>query len=241
MNDINEATAGQGRSFPWWVVGALMVLGGLLAVILSSGAGREALSVVAAGLPLTLFIGVVSSAPALLIGALVGRGCRSDKALWRNLGHFYLVVVGGIPTIITILVVFLLLVPAVSELLGLAQNAVSVRVRGVLALALAYSAILGDVFRLAQAHPSRGHDGFARLGGQTGLAVGIALLGLLKDSSLLSLLAVREVTQWARLHAGSTFDFRESYLAAIFLYLALTIPLRIVLYYAERRGTTEPA
>ncbi|MDX1616476.1 MAG: hypothetical protein R3300_19355, partial [Candidatus Promineifilaceae bacterium] len=60
-------------------------------------------------------------------------------------------------------------------------------------------------------------------------------IAMLKDSSLVSVLAIREVTQLGRLHAGSTFRFRESYLVVTVLYLSMTIILSLLLRWYERR------
>lgn len=66
-------------------------------------------------------------------------------------------------------------------------------------------------------------------------ALGNDFIAMLKDSSLVSVLAVREVTQRGRLYAGSTFRFRESYLVVTFLYLSMTIALSLLLRWYERR------
>ncbi len=66
-------------------------------------------------------------------------------------------------------------------------------------------------------------------------ALGNDFIAMLKDSSLISVLAVRDLTQQARLYAGSTFRFRESYLVLTFLYLTMTIALSLILRWYERR------
>lgn len=66
-------------------------------------------------------------------------------------------------------------------------------------------------------------------------ALGNDFIAMLKDSSLISVLAVRDITQQARLFAGSTFRFRESYLVLTFLYLTMTITLSLILRWYERR------
>jgi polar amino acid transport system permease protein len=66
-------------------------------------------------------------------------------------------------------------------------------------------------------------------------ALGNDFIAMLKDSSLISVLAVRDITQMARLHSGSTFRFRESYLVLTFLYLSMTITLSLLLRWYERR------
>jgi polar amino acid transport system permease protein len=66
-------------------------------------------------------------------------------------------------------------------------------------------------------------------------ALGNDFIAMLKDSSLISVLAVRDITQMARLHTGSTFRFREGYLVLTFLYLTMTITLSLLLRWYERR------
>jgi polar amino acid transport system permease protein len=66
-------------------------------------------------------------------------------------------------------------------------------------------------------------------------ALGNDFIAMLKDSSLLSVLAIQEITQMARLHAGATFRFRETYLVLTFLYLIMTISLSLLLRWYERR------
>jgi ABC-type amino acid transport system permease subunit len=48
-------------------------------------------------------------------------------------------------------------------------------------------------------------------------------------------LAVRDITQLARLDSGSTFRFRENYLVLTFLYLVMTLFLSILLQFIQRR------
>ena len=66
-------------------------------------------------------------------------------------------------------------------------------------------------------------------------ALGNDFIAMLKDSSLASVLAVRELTQRSRLHAGSTFRFPESYLVLTFFYLTMTLILSLLLRWYEQR------
>jgi polar amino acid transport system permease protein len=66
-------------------------------------------------------------------------------------------------------------------------------------------------------------------------ALGNDFIAMLKDSSLVSVLAVRDLTQMARLYAGTSFRFRESYLVLTFFYLSITIVLSLILRWYERR------
>ncbi|MDP3721040.1 MAG: amino acid ABC transporter permease, partial [Anaerolineaceae bacterium] len=66
-------------------------------------------------------------------------------------------------------------------------------------------------------------------------ALGNDFISMLKDSSLVSVLAVRDITQIAKLYAGRTFQYQESYITLAVLYLTMTILLSFLLKYIEKR------
>lgn len=220
------------KRFPWWFVAAIGLLGILLYIMLSEPRYREAFQYISSGLRLTLIITITSFVPAILIGALIGMGCRSKNVLARNLAFFYLAIVGGIPTIIMII-----FVPNVVSMIGIEHETVPNITRGIFALVLVFGAIYGDVFRLGLASAS-GLPSEKRIGGLKSVAwsaVGITFIALLKDSALVSVLAVREITSMSRLFKGTTFQFLEADVMVILLYLLLTIPIRFLLHQYERR------
>jgi polar amino acid transport system permease protein len=65
--------------------------------------------------------------------------------------------------------------------------------------------------------------------------LGNDLISLLKDSSLVSVLGVRDITQEARLYASSTFRYTESLTLLALLYLALTLLLALGVKALEQR------
>ena len=67
-------------------------------------------------------------------------------------------------------------------------------------------------------------------------ALGNDFISMLKDSSLVSVLAVRDITQIARLYAGRSFHFREAYLTLAVLYLTMTVFLSFLMKIIERRN-----
>jgi polar amino acid transport system permease protein len=69
-------------------------------------------------------------------------------------------------------------------------------------------------------------------------ALGNDLIALLKDSSLVSILAVRELTQMTKLWTGQSFQFMAGYLILAAMYLTLTVSLSLVLQWYERRIAT---
>ena len=66
-------------------------------------------------------------------------------------------------------------------------------------------------------------------------ALGNDLISLMKDTSLVSVLAVRELTQQARLYSGSSFRFREAFFIIMVIYVVLTLSLSLLLQWYERR------
>lgn len=70
-------------------------------------------------------------------------------------------------------------------------------------------------------------------------AYGNDFVAMVKDSALVSVLGVRDMTQAARLHSASTFQFFMTYSILTFLYLVLTISLTRLVRYVERRTATD--
>ena len=69
-------------------------------------------------------------------------------------------------------------------------------------------------------------------------ALGNDLIALLKDSSLVSILAVRELTQMSRLWTGRSFQFFAGFMILAAMYLTLTVTLSMLLQWYERRIAT---
>jgi polar amino acid transport system permease protein len=66
-------------------------------------------------------------------------------------------------------------------------------------------------------------------------ALGNDFVAMVKDSSLVSVVAVRDITQIARLYAGRSFRFNEAYLTLTIMYLTMTVILSLLLRVLERR------
>lgn len=132
---------------------------------------------------------------------------------------------------------------------------ISMNARAIIALAVTYGAYLAEIFRAGIQSISKGQMEAARsLGMSSGQAMRYVILpqairnvlpalgndfvAMVKDSSLVSVLAVRDITQVARLYAGSTFRFRESYVTLAVMYLTMTVILSLLVQQLERRLRT---
>ncbi|MDO8970824.1 MAG: amino acid ABC transporter permease [Saprospiraceae bacterium] len=131
-------------------------------------------------------------------------------------------------------------------------QAVPMDMRAVISLAVTYGAFQAEIFRAGIQSIGRGQMEAARsLGMSYGQAMryiilpqairnvlpalGNDFIAMVKDSSLVSVLAVRDITQVARLYAGTTFRFAEAYTVLAVLYLTMTIILSLFVNLLEKR------
>ncbi len=132
------------------------------------------------------------------------------------------------------------------------NKAFTMNSRAIIALSVTYGAFLAEIFRAGIQSIGRGQMEAGRsLGmsyGQTMRhiilpqavrnvlpALGNDFVAMVKDSSLVSVLAVRDITQVSRLYAGSTFRFREAYVTVSVMYLSITVLLSLLVQVMERR------
>ncbi|NIM92638.1 MAG: ABC transporter permease subunit [Anaerolineales bacterium] len=128
--------------------------------------------------------------------------------------------------------------------------------RAVFGLAFGYGAYEAEVFRAGIESISKGQMEAARSLGMTyGQAMrhiilpqairrvlppfGNDFISMLKDSSLVSVLAVRELTHLGKLNRARTFRTFETWNTVAFLYLILTLSLSFVVKIIERRMAYE--
>lgn len=132
---------------------------------------------------------------------------------------------------------------------------ISMNNRAIIALAVTYGAYLAEIFRAGIQSIVKGQTEAARsLGMSYGQAMRYVILpqairnvlpalgndfvAMVKDSSLVSVLAVRDIAQVARLYGGSYFRFREAYIILAVLYLTMTVLLSLLVQLLERRLKT---
>lgn len=247
--DDEPTTQERISEFPWWLVGIIAVLVLMAVVIATNPDFNRSFRVILPGIQLTIYTTLVGFAAALVIGLIAGLGRISQNTFIRNLAAAYVEFVRGVPILVLIFTVAFVLVPPLASLLGFT---IDQSTRAIIALALIYGAYIAEVFRAGIESIAKGQMEAARSLGMTytqGMwyiilpqavrnvlpALGNDFIAMLKDSSLVSVLAVRDITQLARLDSGSTFRFRENYLVLTFLYLVMTLFLSILLQFIQRR------
>ncbi len=152
---------------------------------------------------------------------------------------------------------------AITPLIGLAKSMsnlhiqdVDMMTRAIVGMAFAYGAFEAEVFRAGILSIGRGQMEAARgLGMNYYQAMrhiilpqairrvlppfGNDFISMVKDSSLVSVLAVRELTHLGKLNRARTFRTFETWNSVAFLYLILTLSLSLVVKLIERRMAIE--
>ncbi|TPN71682.1 amino acid ABC transporter permease [Mesorhizobium sp. B1-1-5] len=129
---------------------------------------------------------------------------------------------------------------------------VSLLWRAVMALTIGYSAFISEVFRAGIQAVEKGQIEAAKALGLTRAQrfrlivfpqairtilppLGNDFVALVKDSSLVSVLGVADITQMGKVYAAGSFRFFETYSITAYIYLILTVGLSLALRALERR------
>ncbi|MBK5267470.1 MAG: amino acid ABC transporter permease [Acidimicrobiia bacterium] len=216
------------------------------------------------GIVITLVLTLASFVIATVLGLLIGLGRISGlsdadqgnrsviKSAIRNVSQLYIELIRGIPMLVFIFVVAQVLAPDFADLIHIESRSISPIIRMIAALSLFYAAFIAEVFRAGiQSVPVGQLEAGRAVGLSEGAimrrvvlpqairnmlpALGNDLISLMKDTSLASVLAVREITQMARLYTGSTFRFREGFFVLVVIYVTLTLSLSLLLRWYEKR------
>jgi polar amino acid transport system permease protein len=133
---------------------------------------------------------------------------------------------------------------------------VDMSARAIAGLAIGYAAFEAEVFRAGIQSIEKGQMEAARSLGMTYFQamrhvilpqalrrvlppLGNDLIAMLKDSSLISVLAVRDITQLGKLYRARSFRSFEAYNTMAFLYLTMTLSLSMLVKFIERKMSRE--
>ncbi|MBD5772720.1 amino acid ABC transporter permease [Marinomonas sp. SM2066] len=118
--------------------------------------------------------------------------------------------------------------------------------RAIFALAISYSAFISEVFRAGIQEVDKGQIEAAKALGLSSWyrfrliilpqamrkilpPLGNDLVAMIKDSALVSVLGVQDITQLGKVYSSSTFQFFETYNVVAFMYLILTLSLSLLI------------
>lgn len=225
----------------WWIaiVAAIIIIVG--AALFKPVPYREIIGFIGDGLVTTFQITIVSMTFALILGLIAGLGRTATNSFFNILASLYVEVIRGIPLLAQLFWIYY----AMSRFIKLGPQ-----VSAVLGLTICYGAYIGETFRGGIQSIPKGQMEAARALGLTRAQamrhviipqavrvilppVGNEFIAMLKDSSLVSVLAISDMLRRGREYASRTFAYFETYTLVALVYLLVTLIFSRVVFYIE--------
>lgn len=195
------------------------------------------------GIVVTFKVTFASIALALVLGLIAGLGRISKNKFFNLAASTYIEVVRGIPLLVQLFYIYF----ALGHLIRVPDL-----VAAIIAMGVCYGAYMGEVFRAGINSIDAGQSeaslslGFNRSqtmryvilpqAWRTILPpVGNEFIALLKDTSLVSILAVSDILRRGREFASESFLYFETYTMVALIYLLITLVLSKLLSNMENR------
>lgn len=221
--------------------GALLLL--ILLPVLSPKPYWDIIKFLPDGLWMTFSVTVCAIALATVIGLLAGLGQISRHVIVNRIATVYVEVIRGIPLLVQLFYIYF----ALGKFLHLEGF-----IAAVISMAFCYGAYMGEIFRAGIQAVHRGQmEAALALGLSRSQAIRMVILpqtikivlpaignefiALLKDSSLVSVLAISDLMRRGREFAATTFEYFEAYTIIALVYLVLTLFLSRMVAMLEER------
>jgi His/Glu/Gln/Arg/opine family amino acid ABC transporter permease subunit len=257
----------QDKDFPWWLVVAAGIGAYLVYRVVSDDLYRQVLTTLSKGVYITVFVTLVGFFLASILGLVLAVASMSRFLVLRQVARFYIEIVRGVPILVLLLYVAFVFAPALVAFWnwlagGLGFDPIRTRDftllwRAILALTIGYSAFIAEVFRAGLQSVETGQIEAANALGlspwqrfrlivfpqafRTILPpLGNDFIAMVKDSSLVSVLGVLDVTQLGKVTAAGNFRYFETYNVVALIYLVMTISLSLLLRRVERKLRDRP-
>ena len=200
-------------------------------VFIKRGAYIEIIQFVPDGILITFEVTVMSIGLALVIGLFTGLGRISKNPIINGIASLYVEVIRGIPLLVQLFYIYF----ALGRIIRMPPLP-----SAVLAMSVCYGAYMGEIFRAGIQAIPKGQTEAARSLGMTPAQsmyhvilpqavktilppVGNEFVALLKDSSLVSILAVADLLRRGREYAAQSFAYFETYTMVALVYLMITL------------------
>jgi polar amino acid transport system permease protein len=245
----------------WWlVVGVAAVIVGLL--VFRSDPYLDILLFVRDGLAVTVLLTVVSIVFIIVLGLIGGLGRIAKNPILYLISTLYVEIVRGVPLLVQ-LIWWYFAAPVVIQaagralhiagLAGYRSNAIFLAILG---LVICYGAYMSEIFRAGIQSVPKGQMEAARSLGMSYLQsmrhvvlpqairvvlppVGNEFIMLLKDSSLVSVVAVADLTRRGREFMATHFNPIEVWTLIALLYLIMTLfSARVIAWLEKRRSAS---
>jgi polar amino acid transport system permease protein len=204
---------------------------------------RDIMMFIPDGIGRTFEVTLMSIGCALVVGLIAGLGRISRIVILNRIATIYVEIIRGIPLLVQIFYIYY----ALGRLIQVPDIFAAV-----IAMTVCYGAYLGEIFRAGiQSIPRGQMEAAIALGLSRGQALrriilpqtvrvvlpplGNEFIALLKDSSLVSILAVSDLLRRGREYAAKSFDYFEAFTVVALVYLVMTLFFsRLVAIMEER-------
>ncbi len=261
-----SARSEEKREFPWWLAAAVAIAIAVAVFVATNDLYAQVFSVVAKGIGITIFVTLTGYALASLLGLCIALLGLSGSTWLRQIARFYVEIVRGVPVLVLLfwiafvgapaLVVFWNWLSTPLQAMGIVEpmqvRDFSLMWRAIIALTIAYSSFIAEIFRAGIQAVDKGQIEAAKALGLSRYRrfrhvvwpqafriilppYGNDFIAMVKDSSLVSVLGVADITQMGKIYASGSFRFFETYSIVAYIYLILTVGLSLALRALERR------
>lgn len=250
----------------WWLLVLAVLAIIVFMIVVMAKPYAEIWNFVKDGIAVTLRISITSFFTILIVGMLGGLGRISGNRIVRGASSLYVEVVRGIPLLVWLLYIWFAL-PQILQAVGGALTTLAPGVgawlmglridpfvAAVIGFTVCYGAYMTEIFRAGIESISKGQMEAARSLGM-GYAqamryivlpqairvilppVGNEFVTLLKDSSLVSVLAVSDLTRRGREYVSRSFLSFETFTMIALIYLLMTLIFTRLARWLEQRLT----
>lgn len=211
----------------------------------------EGLQAALSGAGVTLSISFIAVLIGLCVGLFVALAKMSEKKVLRVIATVYVDLLRGTPIVVQALIVYFG-IPVLLQSWGIDFVWPTAFIASFLVCGINSSAYVAEIIRSGLQAIDPGQAEAARsLGmtyGQTMRhiiipqavkiiipALGNEFISLIKETAILSVISVRDVTRASMLYASASFTYFSAYAGTAIVYLLMTIPLSKIMNYAERK------
>ena len=245
----------------WWLVtGTILLI--IVLVTLMPDPYMRIVRFVSDGIGVTLSITIISFLLTLVVGMIGGLGRLSRNPLVNGFSTLYVELVRGIPLMVQLIwwyFAFPVIVQGIGRSLNI-QSLISYQANAwamaILGLVFCYGAYMSEVYRAGIQAIPRGQMEAARSLGMTHMQamrhiilpqairmilppIGNEFIAMLKDSSLVSVVAVVDLTRRGREFMSSTFIPLQTWIMVALLYLVMTLLSSVLVGWIEKKTKIE--
>lgn len=203
------------------------------------------------GLTVTLEITIFAVLIGVAVGLIVALGKMSSLKPVKIIFSVYIELLRGTPMVVQALIIYFGM-PMLLQKYGVDFRWESPIFASILVCGINSSAYVAEIIRSGLQAVDKGQMEAARSLGMNHFqamrfiivpqafriilpALGNEFISLLKETAVLSIISLVEVTRGSMLWAAATFESWPAYLGTAFVYLSITIPLSRLVAYMERR------